>query len=108
MIFHHLDFFIFRHAAGQATAGFSTYAQLSTTKQRGFEYFYGFLDDGLDYLAKTSTSSAQCQLADDAQLSDFWEDDAGDYSELLFAERGMDLLDAESAAADAAPFFVVK
>jgi len=99
------------HMVGKWDCGLATYAQLPTAKQRGFDSFFGFLGDGLDYFEKTSTSATQCGNDAAQPLSDFWEDDApvtsldisDEYSELLFAERVMDLLDQD----DAAPFFLV-
>merc|ERR1719334_796698 len=105
------------HMIGKWDCGLATYAQLPTAKQRGFDSFFGFLGDGLDYFEKTSTSATQCGSDKAQTLSDFWEDDAplsldatDEYSELLFAERVMDLLDEETTSAvagDAAPFFMV-
>jgi len=109
------------HLIGKWDCGLATYAQLPTAKQRGYDSFYGFLGDGVDYYAKTSTSTLcadsvhSADSADSLRLLDFWEDNAPvervseytEYSELLFAERVMDLLDEESDSDTSAPFFMV-
>ena len=51
------------HMLGKWDCGLATYAQLPTAKQRGFDSFFGFLCDSIDYLAKTSTST-ECPGAD--------------------------------------------
>jgi len=106
------------HLVGKWDCGLATYAQLPTAKQRGYDSFYGFLGDGVDYFEKTSTSTLCTDPSDTATLplSDFWEDDVpvdmadladSDYSELLFAERVMDLLDDVSSSSNNNPFFIV-
>lgn len=89
--------------------GFATYSQLPTRK--GYDSFYGYLSKSMDYFKKTKIHNDGC-ICSSMEFHDLWHNeqpisalDKSRYSELEFAERVLDTIDAHNQ--DDGPLFVM-